>query len=146
MTEALKQARKAYDLDEVPVGAILVRNDRILARAHNLREKTNDPSSHAEIEAIRKASRKLSSWRLEGCELFVTLEPCMMCLAACQQARLKKITFGAWDKKGGALSLGFRFHEDPRTHHRFDVTFEECSEGSLLLSQFFREKRISKTR
>lgn len=101
MKKALKEARKAYEKGEIPVGCVIVKEDRIISRGHNLREKKFLTISHAEIEAISKACKKLKSWRLEGCEIYITLEPCLMCAGAIKEARISKIFFGAYDKKNG---------------------------------------------
>ncbi|MEK6706146.1 MAG: nucleoside deaminase, partial [Bdellovibrionota bacterium] len=103
--EALRLARSAAKLGEVPVGALVV-NQEIIGRGFNKRERSNDPLAHAEMIALTSAAKKLGSWRLDGCILVATLEPCLMCLAACQQARIRKVIYGAKDPKGGAISLG----------------------------------------
>jgi tRNA(adenine34) deaminase len=107
---ALSQARIAASQNEVPVGAIVVRAGQIVGVGYNQREQLNNPVAHAEILAIQDAARNLLSWRLIDCTLYCTLEPCPMCLAACQQSRVKGVVFGAWDIKGGALSLGYLFN------------------------------------
>lgn len=140
---ALEQAELAYKEQEVPVGAILVSpNGDILARQFNLKESQFNPVAHAEILAIVEGSKKLQNWRLSDCTLYVTLEPCPMCLAALVQARVKSCIFGAYDSKGGALSLGYKMNFDKRLNHQFSVVggikHYECSK---LLSQFFRERR-----
>jgi tRNA(adenine34) deaminase len=142
MNEAFKLAQKAEEQDEVPVGALVVQNDRIIATGFNQRERDHDPTAHAEMIALQKATRFLKSWRLNDCILVVTLEPCPMCLAAAQQARIGKIYFGARDKKGGALSLGYSLHEDVRTNHRFKVIYHEFQSGSQILTRFFKQKRL----
>jgi tRNA(adenine34) deaminase len=141
MKEALKLAKRAASEDEVPVGAIVVKDGTIIGRGYNRREQEQNPISHAEIDAIREAARSLGSWRLMGCELYVTLEPCPMCLAACQQARLTSLVYGTPDPKGGAISLGYKLHEDTRTNHRFSVRFQETPECGAVLTEFFRAKR-----
>lgn len=141
MARALELARKAAAEDEVPVGAVVVHEGRIIGEGHNTREHGNDPTGHAEVHAIREAARNLGSWKLEGCQLIVTLEPCPMCLAASQQARIERIVYGADDPKGGALALGYRLHEDPRTNHRFKVEPGLDAECSRILTEFFRKKR-----
>lgn len=141
MDQALALAHEAAARDEVPVGAVVVKDGEVVGRGYNLRETDQSPIAHAEILAIQDAARTLGSWRLMGCELFVTLEPCPMCLAACQQARVERVIYGAKDPKGGALSLGYSLHEDQRTHHRFQVAFEESVECGRILSQFFQNKR-----
>ena len=141
MARAIELARAAAAQGEVPVGAIVVHAGRIVGMGHNRREREQNPCSHAEIEAILEAARELGSWRLEGCSLFVTLEPCPMCLGACQQARIEEVVYGASDPKGGALSLGYRLHEDARTNHRFIVRLEEQAECGEVLKEFFGERR-----
>lgn len=141
MKKALSLAHQAARKDEVPVGAVIVQNGKQIATGFNLREKKQDPTAHAEILAITRAAKKLKSWRLVGCTLYVTLEPCPMCLAAAQQARISKIIYGTRDPKGGALCLGYKLNEDTRTHHRFDVELQYTPECSTILSEFFRAKR-----
>lgn len=143
MQQALDLAREAARQDEVPVGAVVVKDGTVIGRGYNRREQNQDPLGHAELDAIREAARTLGSWRLEGCELYVTLEPCPMCLAACQQARIRRVIYGANDPKGGALSLGYKVHEDSRTHHRFTVDPELDGECGRILTEFFRAKRGS---
>ena len=142
MQEALFLAQKAASEDEVPVGAIVVYQNRIIGRGYNRREQIQDPLAHAEIMAIQEAAKALGSWRLVDCTLVVTLEPCPMCLAASQQARVQEVIYGTSDPKGGALSLGYRLHEDRRTNHRFSVTLVEMSSCSQILKDFFRLKRV----
>jgi tRNA(adenine34) deaminase len=143
MESALELAREAALLDEVPVGAVVVELEtgRIVGRGMNRRETRHDPAGHAEIEALQDAARNLQSWRLVGCALVVTLEPCPMCLAAAQQGRIERLIYSAEDPKGGALSLGYRLHEDVRMNHRFGVERLELTACSELLRQFFRKKR-----
>lgn len=143
MRLALDEAQAAYRLGEVPVGAVVVdAKGEVIAKAHNLKEATHNPCGHAELLAIQAAAQKIQGWRLEECTLYVTLEPCPMCLAALGQARVKQVVFGAYDAKGGALSLGYPLHRDQRLNHRFSmmggVLHYECSK---LLSQFFKERR-----
>ncbi len=148
MARALELAKQAAARDEVPVGAVILSptGEKMIAEAHNLRESERDPTGHAEILAIREAARTLKSWRLEDCVLVVTLEPCPMCLAACQQARLGKVFYAASDPKGGALSLGYLLHEDGKLNHRFEVRALPASqaESGRLLSDFFSKKRAKK--
>jgi tRNA(adenine34) deaminase len=141
LLEALKQAESARDLGEVPVGAVVVSEGRIIGSGFNTRETGMDPLGHAEIAALRGASKELGSWRLLDCDLYVTLEPCPMCLAACQQARIRKVVYGAKDEKGGALCLGFHVHEDERLNHRFEVVHEPMEECSRILKAFFLKRR-----
>jgi tRNA(adenine34) deaminase len=144
MDEALKEAETAFQLDEVPVGAVIVDKDGIIiSTAHNIKESSHDPCGHAEILAIQKAAKSLSSWRLNEASIFVTLEPCPMCLSAISQARISKLFFGAYDSKGGSLSLGYNLYKDKRLNHRFSVVggikHFECSK---IISDFFRQKRL----
>ena len=141
MDQALELARRAQAQEEVPIGAVLVHQGQVIGKGHNQRETLQDPISHAEIHALQDAAKRLGSWRLLDCELYVTLEPCPMCLAACQQARISKVIYGAHDPKGGAISLGYRLHEDVRTNHRFTVEFRESQACSQILTAFFRAKR-----
>jgi tRNA(adenine34) deaminase len=146
MAEALALAEKAAREDEVPVGAVVVEREsgRIVGRGYNRREQDTNPLAHAELLAIEDASSALKSWRLEGCELVVTLEPCPMCLGACQQARLEKVFYGAPDPKGGAISLGFCLHEDSRVNHRFPAQLVQTPECGEILTAFFARKRGQK--
>lgn len=147
LDEALKLAAQAAREDEVPVGAVVVQRsaggERIVGRGYNRREADHNPVAHAEILAITDAAKNIGSWRLIDCDLYVTLEPCPMCLAASQQARVTSVVYGAKDPKGGALSLGYPLHEDKRLNHRFEAKFEESPECSRILSEFFRGKRKS---
>ena len=140
---ALQEALCAFDEHEVPVGAMIVSSGgRILARAHNIKEKTADPTAHAELIAIREACQEIRNWRLVGCVMYVTMEPCVMCLSAIQQARIKRLVFGAYDSKGGAISLGYNIHFDRRLNHKFDVVGGiRQYESSQLLRDFFRARR-----
>jgi tRNA(adenine34) deaminase len=142
LKKAYELAKKAKELDEVPIGALLVLEGKLIGSGHNLKESQFDPTAHAEILAIRNATQSMKAWRLEGATLYVTLEPCPMCLAACQQARISKVIYGAKDLKGGAISLGYLLHEDERTNHRFEVEFQESEDCSKILSDFFKNKRL----
>jgi len=142
MLAALKEAEKSAALDEVPVGAVIVKNNKIIARGHNLREKTNDPTSHAEIVAIRKACKKLETWRLEGCTMYVTIEPCAMCAGTLLWTRIERIVYGAKDPKGGALCSSFELFRVKNINHHPEIeggVLEEAC-GSLI-SNFFKKKR-----
>jgi tRNA(adenine34) deaminase len=141
MSHALKLAETARKLDEVPVGAVITHRGVIVGEGFNRRETDQNPVAHAEILAIEAAAKKLGSWRLIDCVLHVTLEPCPMCLAACQQARIQEVVYGAQDSKGGALSLGYKLHEDARTNHRFLVRHEPDEASSQILKDFFAAKR-----
>lgn len=142
MREALQEAQHAYEKGEVPVGAVLVQNNRVIARGHNLREECADPSAHAEILALREGGQLLGTWNLSGCTLYVTLEPCPMCAGAILQSRIDTVVFGAHDPKGGALRSLYALCEDPRLNHRCKVISgilrEECAE---MLTQFFASLR-----
>ena len=142
MRLAVEQAREAAEGGDVPVGAVVWREDEVLGRAGNAREREQDPTAHAEILALRQAARVLGSWHLEGCTLYVTLEPCAMCAGALVLARVDRLVFGATDPKAGfAGSLGDLVH-DPRLNHEIDVTSgvlePECGE---ILQAFFAERR-----
>lgn len=141
MLEALKEAKKAYKKNEVPVGCVIVYKDEIIARAHNLREKSNKTLAHAELLAIEKANKKIGSWRLENCDIYVTLEPCTMCAGAIIQARIKHLYFGAKDEKSGAF--GGVFHlTDHNFNHVLGVTKGILEEESVsLLKSFFKQLR-----
>lgn len=144
MLEALKEAQKAYDKNEVPVGCIIVKNDKIIARAHNTRESTQTTTAHAEIIAINKACKKLNSWRLIDCDIYVTLEPCSMCSGAIIQSRIKNLYFGAYDFKTGAAGSVLNLF-DIKFNHQVNVVPEvkyiECEE---ILKSFFKNLRNSK--
>lgn len=145
MKQALKEALKAYEKKEVPVGAIIVKDGKIIARAHNVKEEKNDTTKHAEILAISKASKKLQSWRLTDCEMYVTLEPCSMCAGACIQARIKKIYVGTMDLKTGACGSVLNLFEDYTFNHKVElktgILQKECE---TLLKKFFKELRQEK--
>jgi tRNA(adenine34) deaminase len=142
MRRALELAREAMALGEVPVGAVVVREGRVIAQAFNLRETTHDPTAHAERLALALAGRALGSWRLDGCTLYVTLEPCPMCAGAVVQGRIARVVYGAADPKAGACDSLYRLASDPRFNHRAEVRggvlAEECAD---LLSRFFLARR-----
>ena len=143
MKQALKEAKKAYEKLEVPVGAVIVKDGKIIARAHNLKETKTDTTKHAEILAIQKASKKLESWRLLDCEMYITLEPCSMCAGAIINSRIKKIYIGALDEKTGAAGSVLNLFEDYKFNHKVEVEKgvmqKECEN---ILKDFF--KMISK--
>jgi tRNA(adenine34) deaminase len=141
LQRALKLASEAAKRDEVPVGAVVVHQDRIIGEGSNQREEINDPTGHAEMIALKQAAQTINSWRLIDCDLYVTLEPCPMCLSACQQARIRKVIYGAKDEKGGAICLGFHVHSDERLNHRFEVEFTPEEACSQVLKNFFKSKR-----
>ena len=136
MKEALKEARKAFDADEVPVGAVIVSNNQIIARSHNLTERLNDVTAHAEMQAITSAANFLGGKYLKDCTLYVTLEPCQMCAGALYWSQISKIVFGAFDEKRGYLTMGTQIH--PKTEVVSGVLAPEC--GALMTS-FFKKKR-----
>lgn len=142
MRLALEQAQAAAEQDEVPVGAVIVRDDRVIAAAHNQRHQLRDPTAHAEMVAITQAAEAVGDWRLERCTLYVTLEPCPMCAGAIVQARIPTVFFGAMDPKAGAAGSLFNLLNDDRLNHRAlvipGVLAESCSQ---LLTDFFQRKR-----
>ncbi len=143
MQIALDEARKAFDADEVPVGAVVVSEGIVLARAYNSPITNNDPSGHAEMLALRKAADALGNYRINGASLYVTLEPCVMCAGAIIQARLSRLVFGARDPKTGAVVSLYNILTDERLNHQVEITegllSDECGE---ILSRFFRQKRV----
>lgn len=145
MREALKEAKKAEMIDEVPIGAVVVKENKIIARGHNLREKKQSATAHAEIVAIEKACKKLGTWRLEGCTLYVSLEPCPMCAGACIQSRIETIIYGASDPKGGSIGTCVDLTKVKEYNHHPNVIKgileEECSS---ILKQYFKMKRKQK--
>ncbi len=142
MRRAIEQARRAAAIDEVPVGAVVHSGDRVLAEAHNRRECDQDPTAHAEIIALRQAAVRLGSWRLDGCAMVVTLEPCSMCAGALVNARIDRLVYGAADPKMGCVQTFYELCTDSRFNHRLQVTdgvlAEECGQ---LLSEFFETLR-----
>lgn len=142
MRQAIAEAKKAFEKDEVPVGAIIVYNNSVIAKAHNQREMLLDPTAHAEMIAITQASAYLQNWRLSDTTVYITLEPCTMCAGALVQARVKNLVYGAKDEKQGACESTVNLVNDPRFNHRINVISgvleDECR---LLLKQFFLEKR-----
>jgi len=141
MIQALIQARKAFQIDEVPVGAVVVSGKDIISRAFNQSMSLNDPTAHAEITAIRKACHKRKNYRLNDCDIYVTLEPCPMCIGAIVLSRIKRLVYGAQDPKGGAVQSILEFPFE-KTNHNIEVTTgikaEECGK---ILKDFFRSKR-----
>ena len=142
MALALEEAQLAYAQGEVPVGAVLVKDGQVLALAHNEREATGDPTAHAEILALRRGAEKLGSWRLHGCTLYVTLEPCPMCAGAISMSQLDRLVFGTWDEKQGCCGSVYDLPQDPAFFHRVEVSGglmeENCQE---LLQRFFKARR-----
>lgn len=142
MKLALKEAKKAELIDEVPIGCVIVKNDKIIARGFNRRETRKMATSHAEIEAINKANKKLGAWRLEECDTYITIEPCIMCAGAIIQSRFKRVVFGANDYKGGAFGSSINVLEASNINHHPEVVKgvleKECSS---LISEYFKKKR-----
>ena len=147
MKEAIRQAKKAKALDEVPIGCVIVYEDKIIARGYNRRNTDKNTLSHAELNAIRKASKKLGDWRLEGCTMYVTLEPCQMCAGALVQSRIDEVVIGSMNPKAGCAGSVLNLLEVEGFNHKVKITRgvleEECS---TMLSDFFKELREKKKR
>jgi tRNA(adenine34) deaminase len=145
MKLALEEAKKAEEIGEVPIGAVIVKDGEVIARGYNLRETTGDPTTHAEMIAIREAAARLGGWRLEGCSLYVTLEPCPMCAGAIIQSRIELVVYGADDPKAGCVGTLMDLLSDTRFNHQAEVVSgvlqEECGE---ILTRFFRSLRRKK--
>ena len=146
MQEALSLAKKAKDLDEVPIGAVIVFNDKIIAKGYNQRNTKKNPLAHAEIQAIEEAAKVIGDWRLEGCSIYVTLEPCPMCAGAIVQARIDKIIFGTRNPKAGCGGSIINILDEPKFNHQVEIVEGICQEEcSKILKDFFakmRNKRI----
>lgn len=142
MNLALREAYKAQQHDEVPIGAVIVKDGRVIARGYNKRETQNDPTAHAEIVALRKAAKKLGSWRMPGTTIYVTIEPCSMCAGAIVWSRVDEVVFGATDPKGGALGSSYNLYEQKNLNHYPLVTGgvlkEQCAQ---IVSNYFKLKR-----
>ena len=145
MKEAIKQAKKAYAIDEVPIGCVTVQNGHIIARGYNRRNTDKNTLAHAELTAIKKASKKTGDWRLEDCDLYVTLEPCQMCAGAIVQSRMRRVIIGSMNSKAGCAGSILNLLQIPQFNHQVEITQgileEECS---TMLSRFFRELRQRK--
>lgn len=145
MKEALKQAKKAYKINETPIGCVIVFEDKIIARAYNKRNTSKNPLAHAELIAIKKASKYLGDWRLEECTMYVTLEPCQMCAGALIQSRIKKVVIGCMNPKAGCCGSVMNLFQVDKFNHKVEteigVMQEECSD---LIKQFFKELRKTK--
>lgn len=139
--ECINQAKKAYKKNEVPIGAIIVKNGKIIARAYNKREHNQNALHHAEIIAIDNACKKLKSWRLDDCEMYVSLEPCPMCAGAILNARLKKVTILCLDDNHGAVMSKYHLLDDNILNHKTDVDFADTLEAKKLLQTFFKNIR-----
>ena len=147
MKLAIEEAKKAQKLGEVPIGAIIVKNNEVIASAHNLRETAQLPTAHAEHIAIERASKVVGSWRLEECKLYVTLEPCVMCAGAIVMSRIPKVVYGATDPKGGCSGSLMNLLKESQFNHRAEIVKgvleQECGD---LLRNFFRELRLKKSK
>jgi len=145
MLEALKEAQKARDLGEVPIGAVVVKNGEIIGRGHNLTETSKDPTAHAEMQAIRQAAATLGGWRLIGCQMYVTAEPCAMCAGAIVWSRIETVYIGTMDPKAGACGSVFNIVQEEKLNHRVNIETgllqEECRK---ILKDFFRALRKTK--
>ncbi len=142
MKEALLEAKKAFEMEEIPIGAVIVKNNTIIARGHNLKETMKDPTAHAEIIAIRRASEVLRSWRLTDCDLYVTIEPCAMCAGSLVQARISRLIIGAMDPKAGATGSLYNIANDERLNHRIEVVHGVLeNECSSIMKEFFKKLR-----
>ena len=145
MRMALLEAKKAAKEDEVPIGAVIVKDNKVISRGHNKREAKNDVTSHAEIEAIRKASKKLNDWQLIDCDLYVTIEPCIMCTGAIIQSRIRNVYYGSEDPKGGGLVSSLKISEIKNLNHypniEGGILKDECSN---IVKEYFAEKRKNK--
>lgn len=147
MKEAIRQAQKAYALDEVPIGCVIVYEGKIIARGYNRRNTDKNTLSHAELTAIKKASKKLGDWRLEGCTMYITLEPCQMCAGAIVQARVSEVVIGSMNPKAGCAGSVLNILQMEEFNHQVTVTRDVLKEECYrMLSQFFRELREKKKR
>ena len=142
MNIALLEAQKAALIDEVPIGAVIVKDGKVIAKSYNQREKRNDPTAHAEVLAIRSACRKLKSWRLVGCTIYVTIEPCSMCAGTILWTRMDRIVYGSKDPKGGALGSSYNLFEQKNLNHQVEVKSgikeKECA---TIIKDYFKKKR-----
>lgn len=147
MKAALKEAKKAYTIDEVPIGCVIVQDERIIARGYNRRNIDKNTLAHAELTAIRKASKKTGDWRLEDCTMYITLEPCQMCAGAIVQSRMKKVVIGAMNPKAGCAGSVLNLLQMSQFNHQVEIIYgvleEECSS---ILSDFFAELRKKKNK
>lgn len=143
MREALAEAEKAYSKGEVPIGAVIVQGEEVIARGHNLRETNADPTAHAEIVAMREAAKVLGGWRLSNCRIYVTIEPCPMCAGACVNARIDEVIYGAPDIRAGACHSIYSIPQDARLNHRCVVTAGVLEDECVgIMRRFFRERRM----
>lgn len=143
MREALEQAQIAFDQDEVPIGCVIVKEGQVIARAYNLKETLKKASAHAEVLAIDLASEVLGGWRLTGCDLYVTIEPCAMCAGLIYQSRIRRVIFGAFDERGGACGGLMNVLSVPEINHRVAITSGiEAQACTDIMQRFFRRKRL----
>lgn len=145
MRQALREAKKAYDKLEVPIGAVIVKDNKIISRAHNLRESKRNAIAHAEILAIQKACKKLNAWRLQDCDIYITLEPCPMCAGAILNSKIRNVYIGALEPRSGAAGSKINMFEDYNYNHKVnyetEILEEECR---IMLQKFFKERRKEK--
>lgn len=147
MKEAIRQAKKAYAIDEVPIGCVIVYQDKIIARGYNRRNTDKNTLAHAELSAIKKASRKMGDWRLEGCTMYVTLEPCQMCAGALVQSRIDRVVIGTMNAKAGCAGSVLNLLQMAQFNHQVEIIRGVCEETcAVMLSQFFAELREKKKR
>lgn len=147
MSLALKEAKKAYQKNEVPIGAIIIKDNKIISKAYNTREKKHNALAHAEILAIDKACKKLKSWRLIDCDLYVTVEPCPMCSGAIIQSRIRRLIIGTMDKKAGAAGSVINLFDIEKLNHKVDVTYDILrNDCSYILKNFFKQLRENKNK
>lgn len=142
MNLAFEEAKKALNKKEVPIGAVVIKDGEVIGRGYNLKEEAQDPTAHAEMIAIREAAENIGSWRLENCEIYVTLEPCPMCVGAMLQARIDRLVFAAYDKNGGAVGSLYDLSDDNRLNHTIKVRSGFMAEkSSKMLKNFFKSLR-----
>ena len=141
LKEAYKEALKAYEKGEVPIGAVVVKDGKVIGRGHNQRIEKKNALYHAEIVAIEDACRNIGNWRLDDCEMYITLEPCVMCAGAIMQSRIKKVIFGAKDEKGGAVISQYTLFSDNKLPFKVEVEYLEDKKCSEILKKFFKERR-----
>ncbi len=141
LKEAFKEALKAYEKGEVPIGAVVVKDGKVIGRGHNQRIEKKNALHHAEIVAIEDACRNIGNWRLDDCEMYITLEPCIMCAGAIMQSRIKKVIFGAKDEKGGAVISQYTLFSDNKLPFKVEFEYLEDKKCSEILKKFFKERR-----
>ena len=141
LKEAFKEALKAYEMGEVPIGAVVVKDGKVIGRGHNQRIEKKNALYHAEIVAIEDACKNIGNWRLDDCEMYITLEPCVMCAGAIMQSRIKKVIFGAKDEKGGAVVSKYTLFSDNKLPFKVEFEYLEDKKCSEILRKFFKERR-----